>query len=258
MGQVKEQRIGIFDSGIGGFSILKEIHKKAPHIEAFYIADEAFAPYGEKSESEVISRSRIIVAELLKNDIDLVVVACNTATAFAIDTLREEFDIPFVGVEPFVNAISKYNLDGEDKACVITTELMSKSKRFDSLKSKYDKSNSLTYFVTKNLATIVEHYYLDKDINKLISELKVEFSFLNKESYKYIILGCTHYPLLAKEIEDVTGLQTISPCPFVADRVVSLMSVYDNNTDAATSFCFSKTISNEALRFVSKDFSSLP
>ena len=260
MGQKKEQRIGIFDSGIGGFSILKEIHKKAPNLEVFYIADDAFSPYGEKSDAEVIVRSKTIVKELLKNNLDLIVVACNTATALVIDALREEFNIPFVGVEPFVNAISKYSWNPNDKACVITTDLMSKSDRFSALKLKYDQNNALTYYVTSNLATIIEKYFLDFDKDALLKKLEEEFQLINSSTskFKYIILGCTHYPLISKFIEEVTGLKSISPCSFVADRVVSLLSVYDADDGKILSFNFSKTTGLEAVRFVSKDFSSLP
>ena len=106
MGQKKAQSIGIFDSGIGGFSILKQIHELAPDLNVYYIADSSFAPYGNKSKPEVVARSTYITEQLLEFDLDLIVVACNTATGIAIDELRENFNIPFVGVEPFINALS--------------------------------------------------------------------------------------------------------------------------------------------------------
>ncbi|WP_127716362.1 glutamate racemase [Halobacteriovorax sp. HLS] len=258
MGQKKEQRIGIFDSGIGGFSILKEIHKSAPHLKAYYIADDAFAPYGSKSADEIIQRSKYIVEELLKFDVELIVVACNTATAFAIDYLRDHYSVSFVGVEPFLNAIDKFNWTREDKSCVITTELMSKSVRFNDLKLRYDKFNQLDYFVTKNLATIIEKYFSQLDKQELMASLEDEFSIFDKSAYKYIILGCTHYPLIGREIEAITGLAVISPCPYVARRVVSLIGLDGNETAESSSFEFTTTKASSPLRFVSKDFSSLP
>ena len=259
MGQKKEQRIGIFDSGIGGFSILKEIHKSAPHLHAYYIADEQFAPYGSKSAEEVVARSKYIVDELLKFNVELIVVACNTATAFAIDELRKVYDIPFVGVEPFLNAIEKFNWSKEDKSCVITTELMSRSERFNTLKLKYDKFSQHEYFVTKNLATIIENYFSGQDKSRLDQELQSELGFISKTNYKHIILGCTHYPLIWREIESVTGVKTISPCPYVANRVVSLMRDEGQfSLLKAETFDFANTNESRTLRFVSKDFSKLP
>jgi glutamate racemase len=257
MGQVKENCIGIFDSGIGGFSILKEIHKVLPALNVYYVADDAFAPYGNKTKDQVIERSRLIVKELLSKGASLIVVACNTATAMAIDTLREEFDVDFVGVEPFVNAISKFNLNQETRSAVITTELMGKSSRFRDLKSKYDKDGVLDYYVTKNLASIIENYFQDHDVGKLNTSLEDELQMLKKKNYSYIILGCTHYPLISKFLETHTGMKTLSPCPFVAQRVVTL-SDYNEDLGPVSTFWMAKSDSDNSLRFVSKDFSNLP
>lgn len=254
MGQVKESCIGIFDSGIGGFSILKEIHKVMPGLDVLYVADEAFAPYGNRTQEEVISRSRFISKELIARGVTLIVVACNTATAMAIDTLRKEFDIDFVGVEPFVNAISKFNLD---HSAVITTELMAKSDRFLSLKENYDTDGVLDYFVTKNLASIIEKYFIDSSEEQLLESLEKELSFLKESTYSSLILGCTHYPLISSHIEAITGLRTISPCPYVAHRVLNLLGTSDNNTVSLEQFSMAKTSVDNSLRFVSKDFSNL-
>ncbi len=258
MGQVKENCIGIFDSGIGGHSILKEIHKVLPALNVYYVADEAYAPYGNKTKQQVIERSRFIVKSLVEKGAELIVVACNTATAMAIDTLREEFDVDFVGVEPFVNAISKFNLSKNNRSVVITTELMAASERFSDLKLNYDKDEVLDYYVTNNLASIIENYFIDLDQVKLEKSLKDEFKFLENKDYSYIILGCTHYPLINDFIEKLSGLKTISPCPFVAQRVLSLIGSNSCDNDAVLEFWMGKTTEDNSLRFVSKDFSKLP
>ncbi|OUR94063.1 glutamate racemase [Halobacteriovorax marinus] len=259
MGQTKVKTIGIFDSGIGGFSILKEIHQIAPQLNVFYVADEQYAPYGEKKKSEIIERSKLIVDELLKQSVDLIVVACNTATAMAIDELRKCYSIPFVGVEPFVNALSKLEWQSDDKACVITTELMSTSARFQGLKDRYDSDKKLDYFVTKNLAALIEKFYADQDEQSLERSLVSEFSFLDTKSYTHIILGCTHYPLIGQQISKVTGLETLSPCSFVADRVFDLLKDdLVKNSSPKSSFQFSKTNGPFPLCFVSKGFAQLP
>ncbi|WP_372654937.1 glutamate racemase [Halobacteriovorax sp.] len=259
MGQKKAQSIGIFDSGIGGFSILKKIHELAPDLNVYYIADNSFAPYGNKSKEQIVDRSLYIANELLKFDLDLIVVACNTATGMAIDTLREKIDIPFVGVEPFVNALSKHKWKEGDKGCVITTDLMSKSERFTRLIDRLDPNKHFSYVVTPNLASIIEDFFNTKNEQKLKLELEKELSFVKKHSYTHLILGCTHYPLIDSFIESVTGTITLSPCLYVANRTLSLLGRESQQVGAVnSSFQFAATTSDDVLRFVSKDFSNLP
>ncbi len=259
MGQKKAQSIGIFDSGIGGFSILKKIHELAPDLNVYYVADNSFAPYGNKSKEQIIERSLYITEELLKFDLDLIVVACNTATGMAIDTLRETYDIPFVGVEPFVNALSKHKWKEDDKGCVITTDLMSKSERFTSLISRLDPKKHFSYVVTPNLASIIEDFFSSKNEEKLREELNKELSFVKDNSYSHLILGCTHYPLIDSYIEEVTGASTLSPCLYVANRTLSLLGrEKDQSGTIKSSFQFAISTRDDVLRFVSKDFSNLP
>ncbi|ATH07845.1 glutamate racemase [Halobacteriovorax marinus] len=256
MGQRKALSIGIFDSGIGGFSILKKIHELAPELEVYYIADQGFAPYGNKSRKEVIDRCHYLCHELMKFDLDLIVVACNTATGVAIDELRNTFTIPFVGVEPFVNALSKHTWKESDRACVITTELMSKSERFQKLVNRLDPDKRLFYKVTPGLATIVEDFFINKNEEELNLKLKEELSFVGESSYSHLILGCTHYPLIAKYIEATTGASVLSPCLYVANRVLSLLDL--SSGESSETFQFASTAKEDVLRFVSKDFSNLP
>ena len=259
MGQKKAQSIGIFDSGIGGFSILKQIHELAPDLNVYYIADSSFAPYGNKSKPEVVARSTYITEQLLEFDLDLIVVACNTATGIAIDELRENFNIPFVGVEPFINALSKHRWESGDRGCVITTELMSKTERFKNLKTRLDPDGRLFYRATPGLASIVEEFFSSKNEIVLRESLEEELSFVKEDAYTHLILGCTHYPLIRKYIEDVSGARTLSPCPYVASRVLSLLKKdTDSSLVPISRFHFAETKHDQALRFVSKDFSSLP
>ncbi|PIK15637.1 glutamate racemase [Halobacteriovorax sp. JY17] len=259
MGQKKAQSIGIFDSGIGGFSILKQIHELAPELNVHYIADSSFAPYGNKSKSEIIERSIFITNELLKFDLDLIVVACNTATGVAIDHLRERFDIPFVGVEPFINALSKHEWQNGDKGCVITTELMSKSERFNNLITRLDPLRRLSYVVTPELASTIEEFFLGKDESLLKKKLRDQLSFVRENSYTHLILGCTHYPLIGKYIEEASGAKTLSPCLHVASRTLSVLEREEGlELLVNPQFQFAETQPQQSLRFVSKDFSSLP
>ncbi len=212
-------KIGFFDSGIGGFSILKHMRKELPSAEVFYIADDSFAPYGEKSDEQIKERCFEMVSELVKKDVELVVVACNTATAISIEDLREKFDVPFIGAEPYINILNDKNWNEKNKGCVITTVLTGKSRRFNKLKNTIDPHRRLDYFCSPRLAIIIEKYFYLKNELILKEEIKRELSKLIDLSYTHYILGCTHYPLVAKIIEEVCEVKCISPCLAIVQRI---------------------------------------
>jgi len=225
--KMTETGIGIFDSGIGGFSILHEIIRKAPPAtEINYISDDAYAPYGEKTDSEIMERSRLITDMLLIRGSSVVVVACNSATAAAISTLRKEYPkIPFVGVEPYINVLNHTDqFPGITKAAVITTELTGHSKKFRQLKNRTDPDGLVQHVITPGLATIAEEI-LDSGLNKnLQQKLHRELEPLRKLELSHLILGCTHYPLIAGLIEQELGVITVSPGPNVAKRVFDIIA----------------------------------
>jgi glutamate racemase len=218
----KPIKIGIFDSGIGGYSLLNQLINDFPYYEFHYIADKIAAPYGSKSTEEVQARSKIIVDLLLDREVDLIIVACNTATSLAIDFLRKNYEIKFVGVEPFINAVHKLQFDLEkDKITVLTTSAMYESDRFKALLNKYDTEQNLTPLKVENLASIIEEIYSDGTSERLMLKLKNELAPLASGNYSHAILGCTHYPLISDYFEKVLNMVTISPCPNVSLRVGS-------------------------------------
>lgn len=221
-----KKRIGIFDSGIGGFSILHEIMAKGPAVEIDYISDDAYAPYGEKSDSQIIQRSRFITEILLERGCSLVVVACNSATAAAIAVLRNcHRDVPFVGVEPYINVLNhRTQFPGITKAAVITTELTGKSKKFKLLKQKIDPLNRIQHVSMPNLASIVERVLENGLDSSSKASLQRELDSLKKLELSHLILGCTHYPLISSLIEDELNVVTVSPGKHVAERVLDLIS----------------------------------
>lgn len=215
-------KIGLFDSGIGGFSVLSELLDAHPTADFFYYSDDAHAPYGPKSDEYITERAFLITKELIKQGVSLIVVACNTATAASIDALRTKFpQMTFVGVEPFLNAYYKINDIG--KMAVITTESTGKSERFKRLRQRLDPDNHIDHFSLKNLAKNVEHLYqnpsFEAEFDKL---LDVELDPLKNHGYTHVILGCTHYPLVRYKIERILKLVTVSPDRHVAHRVVEL------------------------------------
>ncbi len=234
-------RIGVFDSGIGGFSILSEIIRKVPNLDIDYISDDAFAPYGEKTDLQIVERCTYITDLLLERGCSLVVVACNSATAAGIAELRTKYSqIPFVGVEPYLNVLNHKELfPAIRKAAVITTPLTGTSLKFHKLRERLDPEHLIPHFSMPNLATIVEKIFSEGVTDDNLALLKVELRPLKELDLSHLILGCTHYPLIASLIEDILKLSTISPGPYVANRVKDLLA--NNDGDQTTTFNFLST-----------------
>lgn len=214
--------IGVFDSGIGGLSVLKEMLKVFPEAQYFYYSDDAHAPYGPKSDEFITERAHVITNELIHQGAQMIVVACNTATAASIDALRADFpDMTFVGVEPYLNAY--YKETAPSKMAVLTTESTGKSERFKRLKEKLDPAQNMDYFSLKNLARMVEEFYYNPSLeSKFDRELVEELAPLQGKQFTHAILGCTHYPLVKEKIEKILSVKALSPCPYVAQRVRDL------------------------------------
>lgn len=227
-------RIGVFDSGIGGLSVLAELFKTTPQAEYFYFSDDAFAPYGPKNDEFILDRSRAIVQELLKKNVQMIVIACNTATAVAIDSLRIEFPkLQFVGVEPYLNAI--YKEKGPSKMAVLTTISTGKSQRFKRLKERLDPQGLIDLYQLANLAKMIEDlYHKGLSYNDFLVQLESELMPLKNKGYTHAILGCTHYPLVREDIEKILKLTTLSPCPYVANRVKELANEASFDTEFNT------------------------
>ena len=243
------KKIGLFDSGIGGFSVLDELFKLMPEASFYYISDDAHAPYGPKSDEYITERTFFITEELLAQGVELIVVACNTATASSIDQLREKFkDIPFVGVEPYLNAYYKMPVGFEKKMMVLTTESTGKSERFKRLKERLDPNAQIDHYGLKNLAQLIEKYYYNPEsVYEFEAKFEEELSFLKAYHYSYAILGCTHYPLVRDRIEKLLNLKAISPCSHVAQRVVDLTkqkNEIDIKQEVPTFFHYLSTTNN--------------
>lgn len=223
-------KVGIFDSGIGGLSILKEIVLKNLPVELFYYADSKNAPYGPKPDTFVKERSVAITQEFVDIGAQIVIVACNTATAVAIDELRLKFPkISFIGVEPYINVINQRPELKTLKGLVLATPLTGNSKRFKDLKQRLDPDNVLDTFLPENLAKIIEDNFLDS-FNKIYPLVRSEFSEVHTH-YDFYILGCTHYPLIKSDLEKIFKGELISPCPMVAKRFVA---IYDKLIEGQT------------------------
>lgn len=186
------QPIGIFDSGVGGTSIWKEINLLLPNENTIYLADSKNAPYGLKSKSEIIDLSIKNTEYLLKKNCKIIVVACNTATTNAIKVLRENYQIPFIGIEP---AIKPASLNTQTKAIgILATKGTLSSELFHKTTNLYSSGITIIEQVGNGLVELIERGEIQSEAMK--SLLKTYLQPMIEANIDYLVLGCTHYPYL--------------------------------------------------------------
>lgn len=189
--------IGVFDSGIGGLNILKELQKLLPDRDFIYYGDSKNCPYGEKSDSELMAITTSIVMHLKERGCKIIVIACNTATTRCMKKLRKKFsELIFVGTVPAI----KVACDRDSKnTLVMATPATIDSERTEELVRDYKRDDQEIYLVPcEGLASAIEHknYF---DIRKIIKNIHEEYKDKNIDA---IVLGCTHYPNAKKQIEE--------------------------------------------------------
>ena len=189
---MSKQPIGIFDSGIGGTSIFQEIHALLPHENTIYLADSFNAPYGHKTQAEIINLSIKNTEFLIEKGCKIIVVACNTATTNAIKILRRDYDIPFIGIEP---AIKPAALQTQTKAVgILATKGTLSSELFHQTTDLYSDGIQVIEQVGEGIVSLIEEgKTLSDDMRQL---LKIYLSPMIEANIDYLVLGCTHYPYL--------------------------------------------------------------
>lgn len=215
------QMIGIFDSGSGGLSVLKEIVKLLPWEKYVYFADNAFCPYGEKSPEFIRQRSMEITDFLLGKGAGIIVVACNTATAAAISALREKYPVKFIGMEP---AIKPAALSSETGVVgVLATAGTLKGSKYLTTKGLYEDNVKIVERVGKGFVELVERGILDGP--EAEATVRESLQPLLDAGSDRIVLGCTHYPFLAGVIGKLAGpgVKVINPAPHVARHLYEVM-----------------------------------
>lgn len=198
---MKNNPIGIFDSGIGGTSIWKEVVKLLPHENTIYLADSKNAPYGEKSSEEIIALSIKNTEFLISKGCKLIIVACNTATTNAIDYLRKNYTILFIGIEPAIKPAALLSKTGA--IGILATKGTLTSKLFEKTTKEYTKNIITIEQDGEGLVPLIEKGKLNSpELNKLLSTyLKPMLNF----NIDNLVLGCTHYPYLIPQIKKIIG-----------------------------------------------------
>ena len=193
--------IGIFDSGVGGISVLKHIHALLPHEDLIYLADSKHAPYGNKTAQKITQRCLILSDDLLQKNVKAIVVACNTATAAAIDKLRDTFDIPIIGMEPAVKPAAEASRNGV--IGVLATVGTLKSAQFAALLESYGRNVKVVTQACVGLVECIERGELDTP--ETIALIRQYCLPLLAEGADTIVLGCTHYPFVKDIIREIVG-----------------------------------------------------
>lgn len=214
------QAIGMFDSGLGGLSVWRELVQLLPDVPVVYAADSGRCPYGNKPREEIIRYSREMTRFLLSQGAELIVVACNTATAAAISTLREEFDVPFVGMEPALKPAVEASRSGV--VGILATEGTFRGQHFARARARFAGNTELLLQVGHGLVEWVEAGQLEGPVVE--EGLRRYLEPMLEAGADQLVLGCTHYPFLRHAMENVIQGRAaiVDPAPAVARQAQKL------------------------------------
>lgn len=218
--------IGVFDSGLGGLSVLREIVAKRPDLSAIYVADSGHCPYGVKSADQIIERATVITDFLLAQGAQLIVVACNTATIAAVEYLRANYSVPFVGMEPAVKPAVARTRSG-----VIGVLATGAALAGNKLLTLIDRHRGSVRVITQPCPGLVEQVEAGDLDGPRTQALLREYALpLLAAGADTLVLGCTHYPFLREALAQIVGPDVVllDTGEAVARRVDSLLPAIDS------------------------------
>jgi glutamate racemase len=220
---LSENLVGIFDSGIGGLSVLREIHNMLPFQPIYYIADQAHVPYGKRQMSEIRDFAFAITDFLIAMGAQMIVVACNTASAAALKELRKEYpQLTFIGMEPAVKPATQKTHSGI--VGVLATPATFQGKLYHTLVEKFARDVKILTHTCPGLVEAIESGEIATQSTRLI--LQRALLPMIEKGADTIVLGCTHFPFVIPMIKDIVGpdIAVIDPSPAIAKRVSFLLS----------------------------------
>lgn len=240
--------IGVFDSGVGGLTVVKEIMNQIPGETIIYFGDTARLPYGSKSKKTIITYTRQIVRFLMRKGVKAIVIACNTASAFALETIKDEIDIPIIGVvKPGAKVAARTTLNG--KVGVIGTEGTIQSGIYNRFLSKTNPKVTVFGKAFPLFVPLVEEGLIDDPITfemarRYIGEL------LDKD-IDTLVLGCTHYPLLRETIRKVVGdeIFLVNPAYETAKCLAAVLTEHNLRNDTTQALNHKFYVSDGAEKF---------
>lgn len=223
MNNLSKNPIGIFDSGIGGTSIWKEINKLLPNEHTIYLSDSKNAPYGQKSKQEILQLCIKNTEYLLQQNCKIIVVACNTATTNAIQYLRNNYKVPFIGIEPAIKPASlttKTNTIG-----ILATKGTLNSSLFEKTSSLINAEIKIIEQVGEGLVELIENGEIESTEMSLL--LKKHLQPMLNNNVDCLVLGCTHYPYLIEKIKEITQskIKIIDSGEAVSKQVKNILQI---------------------------------
>ena len=230
--------IGVYDSGVGGLSVWRELVRLMPDEDFVYYSDAAFCPYGPRDPQFVTERACAVTDFLIAKGCELIVVACNTATAAAISHLRATYDIPFVGMEPAIKPAILHSQSGV--VGVLATAGTFKGRLYLNTLARFSGKVKVIQRVGEGLVETVEKGILDgPEVEAMIHRC---IDPMLEAGADHIVLGCTHYPFLQPVIERLAGdaVTVVNPAPAVARQAMRLLKkVEPSQRKGSTEFCSS-------------------
>ncbi|WP_417885180.1 glutamate racemase [Zunongwangia sp.] len=245
--------IGIFDSGIGGTSIWREVKTLLPSEDTIYLADSKNAPYGIKSKNEIIALSRKNTEKLLELGAKLIIVACNTATTNAITELRNEYNVPFIGIEPAIKPAAL--LSKTKNIGILATKGTLSSALFSKTSKDYTIGLQVTEVEGNGLVELIESGRIEsQELYNLLQKLISQF---DKKNIDYLVLGCSHYPylipILQKLLPNTTIIDSGEAVARQTKTILQKKKLFSTNTELQqTSHLFFSNKSPEVLEYFIK------
>lgn len=197
MATMSQSKIGVFDSGVGGLSVVKSIRKALPDHDVIYATDKEHLPYGTKTPEELHSYVLPILQRLVNEGCKVIVIACNTVTTTIIGTLRQELNVPLIGMEPMVKPAAEMTKTGVIAVCATPTTLA--SKRYDILKRTYAKAIKVVEPDCSDWTQMIENNQLD------LKEIYDRINTALQKGADVIVLGCTHYHWIEETIKKMVN-----------------------------------------------------
>ena len=220
----RECPVGVFDSGMGGISVLRELRAQLPGENIIYYGDTAHAPYGTKPPSEVMDRVRQVMALLMERQVKAVLIACNTATSVAAATLRAELSLPIIGMEPALKPASELRHGG--RILVMATPLTLRLPKFQALMERYGEGASP--LPCPGLMELVEEGELDgPEVRNYLSALLQPYRDAPLDA---VVLGCTHYVFIKKAVKERYRAPVFDGVLGTADHLAATLGIFDHST----------------------------
>ena len=243
--------IGLFDSGVGGISVANAVRRALPAENLIYVADSGYAPYGNKTPEQIHQRARHIVEFLQNQGVKLIVVACNTATLSCIQQLRNEYNMPFVGVEPGIKPALMASKTG--RVGVLATQLTIQSKQYHDLIQRVAANRDVYSQACNGLADQIELGEFDSPTTRSLLQTYVQP--LLDAGVDQIALGCTHYGFVSDVLEQLIAgraslVDTDDAIARQTKAILDRYSLLNPSTDTGTVCIYSSDLSKTSTKTI--------